>query len=74
MRDAELQPYVGRLVELRFVHGEEVIGRLVADPPVFPGNRYAMELPVSASREARTWRGIPDSTSVHSVRSLDGLP
>lgn len=64
----ELRPYVGRLVELKFIHGEEDIGRLVE------GDRYAIELPVSAPSEARAWRGIPDAAVVRSVRPLDGLP
>jgi hypothetical protein len=75
MTDAELREFVDQFVEVRFVHGKTVMGRLSVERhrPMLT-TPYAVELPPAAENEGATWFGIPDAAVVEWARRLPELP
>jgi len=66
MTDDELKPHIGSLVVLEFVKGHQLLGTLVANPPV-PGCKYAIE-------QGPNLHGIADASVVERVHSLEEPP
>lgn len=69
MTDDELQPHVGTLVVVKFVGGQEVLGKLVDDAPL-PGVRYAIQQLLGGT----SWIGIPDASAVEWLRPMTDPP